>query len=452
MKFRFFIWISGFALIILIAVQYFFITETFTTKQQQFDSKYSGLAKLGLFEFENSYIDIVQDSLFTLLDDYAYFAMHDLGFARDSVTKDSVRHLILEDFTVRLNQSRAREKFLESYFENAGEGEDFITRNVIRDLRLLNFTDETIVYRDTTKSVPEPFLDGYLLNNYTVERNNYRVRYDYYIAFPEKSKMISREMILTITLALITLLIVFAVFYMTLRNLLIQKRLSDLKTDFINNMTHELKTPLSTISVASSSLARGDEMIDSKRILELSGIIKKQNRHLSRLIDRILDISIWEKDQVRIEPQETKIEPFIKDILNDFISSHPNSSFEIRNDQVPGELEISIDQVHMTTVINNLLSNAYKYGGDPPHIRVSLSTLNGSLSIQVEDNGAGIREEERRQIFDKFFRGKDAKQNAIKGLGLGLFYVKQIIEAHGGTVALEHSSGTGSVFNIQIPL
>ncbi len=452
MNFRFFIWISGIALVIMVAVQYYFISETFRTKQQQFDSKYHGLAKLGLFEFENQYMDVVQDSLFNLLDDYAYFAMHDLGFAQETGKQDSISQEILENFTTQLNLARGRENFLESYFIKAGQNDAFITHNVIRELRLLSFEEEAVIYTDSRTHPAEPFPDGYLLNSYTVERNNYRIQYDYYIAFPERSKKISREMILTIALALITLVIVFTVFFLTLRNLLIQKRLSDLKTDFINNMTHELKTPLSTISVASSSLARNDGEMDSNRILELSGIIKKQNRHLTRLIDRILDISIWEKDQVKMEPQITLIEPFVSEILDDFINTHPNASMEIKTEKISPDLEANIDQVHMTTVLNNLLSNAYKYGGDPPHIRVYLAHNNGYISIRIQDNGRGIRAEEHRQIFDKFFRGVDAKKNVVKGLGLGLFYVKQIIEAHGGQVILEDSNYKGSIFNIKIPL
>lgn len=452
MRFRFFIWISWIALVILIGVQYYFISETFKTKQQQFDSEFSSLAKLGLYEFERRYMDYMQDSIFALLDDYAYFAMHDLGFAQDSVEQDSVRNLILENFSLQLNISKARENYLESYFTEEGESSKFITINQVRMLQLLTLSNELLVYYDTTQYLPEEFREGYLLNNYTVERNNYRMEYEYYIAFPEKSGRIAQEMTLTIVLAVATLLIVFGVFFLTLRNLLIQKRLSELKTDFINNMTHELKTPLSTISVASSTLARSDGQLGRERIIELSGIIKKQNLHLTRLIDRILDISIWEKDQVRIDRQSTPIHAFILGVLDEFNTAHPELSMDIRMEQVSPDLRVKIDQVHMRTVLNNLLSNAVKYGGTPPHTWINVTASGTNLSIQIRDNGAGISEAERRHVFDKFFRGGETSRNAVKGLGLGLFYVKQIVEAHGGTVVLESEQRKGAVFTIQIPL
>jgi len=451
MKFRFFIWISWIALIILIVVQYYYISETFKTKQQQFDSEFSSLAKLGLYEFENRYFDFVQDSIFDLLDDYAYFAMYDVGFVQDSIKKDSIRNVIMENFSLHLNISNAREKYLESYFSEAGEPSNFITTYRVRRLRLLAFANEVPVYEDTANDLPKAFREGYLLNSYTVERNNYRMKYEYYIAFPEKSERITQEMTLSIILSVATLVIVFGVFFLTLRNLLIQKRLSELKSDFINNMTHELKTPLSTISVASSTLARSDGQLERDRIIELSGIIKKQNRHLTRMIDRILDISIWEKDQVKIDRQPTPIRQFILDILQAFNSAHPELSMDIRMKEILPGLKMELDQVHMTTVLNNLLSNVVRYGGSPPHARIDVSASDQGITIHVADNGAGISEEERRQVFDKFFRGKDARKNAVKGLGLGLFYVKQIIEAHGGTVTLDGNSRKGAVFIIQIP-
>lgn len=452
MRFRFFIWISWVALVILIGVQYYFISETFKTKQQQFDSEFSSLSKLGLYEFERRYFDYAQDSIFDVLDEYAYFEMHDLGFSRDTTEKDSIRNLILEYFSLQLNISQSRENYLASYFADAGVTADFITINQVRRLELLTLNNEILVYYDTTLFVPEEFSGGYLLNSYTVERNNYRLDYEYFIAFPEKTGRIAQEMTLTITLAVATLVIVFGVFFLTLRNLLIQKRLSELKTDFINNMTHELKTPLSTISVASSTLARSDGQLGQDRIIELSGIIKNQNRHLTRLIDRILDISIWEKDQVRIDRQPTAIYTFINGILEEFNTAHPELSMDIRLEQIPPDLHANLDRVHMTTVLNNLLSNVIKYGGNPPHAWIRISREGTLLSIQVRDNGPGISEEERRHVFDKFFRGGETSKNAIKGLGLGLFYVKQIVEAHGGAVSLESNGRKGAAFTIQIPL
>lgn len=450
MKFRSFIWISGIALVILGLVQYYYITETFKTKQQQFDSKYSGQAKLGLFEFENRYFDSQEDSIFNLLDDYAYFAVHDVGFSNTELQNDTLYVEIFNEFDYQLNQRSSRDHFLSAYFASTGDDSIFVTKGVLKELALLSYGEEKEVFRDSILNNEVLLENGYLINSYIIERNDFRMKYDYYISFPKRTEQISKEMVLTITLSIVTMIIVFGVFFMTLRNLLIQKRLSDLKTDFINNMTHELKTPLSTISVASSSLAANQGKLSRDRIVEISGIIKKQNKHLSRLIDRILDISIWEKDQIRVERKVIHIEQFFEEIIEDFRNTHVDVPLNAVIKLSESEQGFMIDEVHMTTVINNLLSNAMKYGGDPAEIGIMVH-CNQQLSIKVNDNGRGIPPEEQKHIFEKFFRGNDSKKKAIRGLGLGLYYVKQIVEAHRGEIRLESSTDKGSTFTIEIP-
>ncbi len=449
MKFRSFIWLSAAALVILVLVQYYFISETFRTKQQQFDSKYSSLAKLGIYNFENRFIDEAEDSILNVLDDFSYFAMHDLGFAGTEEQKDSILGLITSEFKYQLNRSGARAFYLKSYLKDQQENTPFVSENIIKKISLLNFGDEIPVFADTGQIDHEIVHSGYSVNSYTIERNYFRVNYELYVSFPGRAEKISREMLLTKILSITTLLIVFGIFFLTLRNLLIQKRLSEMKTDFINNMTHELKTPLSTISVASSTLAKNDGKLLPDRITELSGIIKKQNRHLTRLIDRILDISIWEKDQVKIDPKTTQLEPFIKDIVDDFKTSRPEARITLEFENETNNYHW-LDPVHFTTVINNLLSNACKYGGSPPHINIYVDPRN-PLIIKVKDNGHGIPADEKKQVFEKFFRGKESRRNAVRGLGLGLYYVRKIIEAHGGEVTIESSSPSGTVFKIEIP-
>ncbi len=450
MKFRAFIWISGIALVMLIPVQYYFISETFRTKQQQFDSRYSGLTRLGLYEFESRYIDTKEDSVFMSLDDYAYFAIHDLGFSVSPEMQDSIRKEIILEFDHKMNLTTNREEFLKTYLSEEGENVRFSSLVVIRELYLLSPGGRISIFSDSTGEAPGIYTEGYMLNSYHVERNYFSVSYDYFILFPERAERIRNEMRLTISLSFATLLIVFGVFFLTLRNLLIQKRLSELKTDFINNMTHELKTPLSTISVASSSLAKNEGELKRERITELSGIIIKQNRHLSKLIDRILDISIWEKDEVKLEKTPTGIHAFLSDILEDFQATHPGIRMKVNLSKLDTSFEIPVDRIHMHTVINNLLSNAFKYGGDPPTIEVSART-GDALYIDVRDNGRGIHDAEKDHLFEKFFRGRETRQKAIRGLGLGLYYVKKIVEAHEGSISFDSNGEQGTIFTIEIP-
>jgi signal transduction histidine kinase len=232
--------------------------------------------------------------------------------------------------------------------------------------------------------------------------------------------------------------------------MLIQKRLSDLKSDFINNMTHELKTPLSTISVASSSLINPDLSLNRNKIKELSNLIKKTNKHLSDLIDRILDITIWEKDQVKPRYKKIDLENFIREAVG---------TFQLEMNHHPADVTISldlknkfafIDEIHMTTVINNLLLNALKYSNNDTKIHIDLKN-DEILRITVSDNGPGIPREEQKHVFDKFYRGKSSRKKAIKGLGLGLYYVKQIVLAHNGEIRLDSEPGKGTSFEIIIP-
>jgi signal transduction histidine kinase len=441
MKVKYLTWLSALALIILVVAQYFFITETFETKKAQIDSKYSGLIKNGLYEFEDQYYAYSMDSLFNSMDNHAFnYLFADSGF-------DS----LISDFDSLLNSYEDLDLFLKVYIKKSGEDPLFHSVFTIRSLTLIGLNENNVIYLDTTIAAPRAYRDPILAGAMGVEKNYFRMNYDYYISIDHKTGMVMREMRLTLFLALFSILIVFVVYYLTLRNMLLQKRLSDLKTDFINNMTHELKTPLSTISVASSSLINPDMTINEERIKQLSSLIKKQNKHLSDLIDRILDISIWEKDQVRIRKKEVRIESFITDIVEAFRLEYGKNDLDIAVEMSIENEFVLIDEIHMTTVLNNLLMNAKKYCLDKPRVELEVKS-NAQLQVVLSDNGPGINPEEQKHLFEKFYRGQDSKSRAIRGLGLGLYYVKQIVEAHGGKIRLFSEVGNGATFEINIPM
>ena len=443
MKSRLLIWLSALALLVLIAVQYIFITETYRTKKDQFDTKFGDIVKEGMISFNSMGYQYGLDSVLYILDNLAV----DYLFS----DPDSLVHTPARSFYDILSNYNDPEYFLTNYIRDAGVDPLFSYYVQINDLYLMDMGYQQQVYPDTTPlpvAPPEALLAG----SYTHERNFFRISYDIYINFTNRSKLILNEMWLILALSVFTLLLVFTVFYITLRNMLLQKRLSEMKTDFINNMTHELKTPLSTISVASSSLGNRSIIQQEKKVEELSGLIKRQNKHLSGLIDRILDINIWEKDQVKLKPEPVRIKDWIGDLAEAFNLEKGESSPSIEliiDDQIDTYL---LDQVHMSTVLNNLFSNSVKYGSPPFKISVTVKHLDGYLSISVADNGPGIKKDEINHIFEKFFRGKDSKQRVIKGLGLGLYYVKQIVEAHDGTISVRSTPGKGTQFTIKIPL
>jgi signal transduction histidine kinase len=442
MKSRFFIGLSAIALLVLIAVQYIFITETYRTKKEQFDTRFGGLVREGMQKFSSLDFQYDFDSVLFLLDNLAVEYQYAVG--------DSLEGTPGEAFYKILNAYRQPETFISDYIYKAGVDPDFTFHYQLNELFLLDLGFEKQVYPDTLE-LPLAPRGALLAGSFTNERNFFRISYDIYVNFNNRSRLILREMWLILILDLFTLILVFLVFYLTLRNMLRQKRLSEMKTDFINNMTHELKTPLSTISVASSSLGNRIIMQQENKVEELSGLIKRQNRHLSELIDRILDINIWEKDQVKLRPEHVPVEPWIRELVDAFLLKTEKEKPEIRLHVNLIHHSYLLDEVHMSTVMNNLLTNAVKYGHHPCHIEVDVSDRTEGLVLNVSDNGPGIRRDELRHIFEKFYRGTESKQRVIKGLGLGLYYVKQIVEAHHGSISVQSTMNKGTSFIIQIP-
>ena len=236
----------------------------------------------------------------------------------------------------------------------------------------------------------------------------------------------------------------------TYRNLMEEKRLSNLKTDFINNMTHELKTPLSTITVAGKTLEMAQIRTNEDKILETAKLIGKQSVHLNQLINMILEISMWERTQFQLDKKKVEIEEIMNDIVESFKSGCGNCASINQKYNFNGA-KVDLDIVYFTTLINNLLSNAVKYSDKDPVIEIEGFTENNNVCIKVADNGIGISKTDQKHIFDKFYRASTGNIHKYKGLGLGLYYVKKIAEAHGGDVTVSSKPGKGSIFTVTIP-
>ncbi|MCK5461508.1 MAG: hypothetical protein KAI95_00785, partial [Bacteroidales bacterium] len=286
MKPRFSIILSAIALIVLLIIQYYNISVTFQTKKEQFDNHYGAIVKQGLYEYESGATGYLSDSVFILFDNNSEELVFQSGQVPGGLATDSLQQQILASYSRILQDHTSPDAYIQDYLIKAGADPDFRSGYYIRELSLLDFDRIIPVYNDTTGQQPASLRNSLQANTYAFEGNYFRIRYDYYIDFTHKTQLIYRDMVITFILAAVTILVVLLIFFMTIRNMLIQKRLSDMKTDFINNMTHELKTPLSTIAVASSTL--GDETLlkDKKKVLQISEMIKKQNKHLTELIDR----------------------------------------------------------------------------------------------------------------------------------------------------------------------
>jgi len=290
-----------------------------------------------------------------------------------------------------------------------------------------------------------------MIKRFGNEYNFYRLDFEFGIDFSDKQKMILREIATSLGLSLFSIILVVSLFIVTYRNLMEEKRLSNLKTDFINNMTHELKTHLATITVAGKTLEMDRIRKDDSKILETAKLIGKQSVHLNQLINMILEISMWERTQFELDKKKTDIEDVMKDIVLSFQTGVGNSANITQRYDFNG-IKANIDVVYFTTLINNLLSNAVKYCDKEPVINIEGFIQDGVVSIRITDNGIGINKNDQKHVFDKFYRASSGNIHKYKGLGLGLYYVKKIATAHGGDVTLSSKPGKGSIFTVTLPL
>ncbi|MFZ0283031.1 MAG: HAMP domain-containing sensor histidine kinase [Bacteroidales bacterium] len=282
------------------------------------------------------------------------------------------------------------------------------------------------------------------------EENNFRLDFDFFIDFSDKQNIILRETSASLVLSLLSILVVVGLFMITYKNLMEEKRLSNLKTDFINNMTHELKTPLSTITVAGRTLEMPQIRSNDEKILETAKMIGKQSVHLNQLINMILEISMWERTQFQLDKKQVKFEELMNEIVGSFKTGCGNCASLDEKYNFNGA-EVDLDTVYFTTLMNNLLSNAVKYSEKDPVIEIEGFTEDNKIFVRVADNGIGISKNDQKHVFDKFYRASTGNIHKYKGLGLGLYYVKKIAEAHGGDVTVSSKPGKGSIFTVTIP-
>lgn len=458
MKPRIVIFISLLALLVLILIQYYSISEVYRLKRNEFDMSYDKLLQEALDNLEYQNAGNGLDSVFYYLDFTAYQNLETVASLDREENKAEILKDLLGEFQGIIYTKETLSPQIESYLRTKEVDSDFNSGFVIRKLEILDFPAEYVIYNEELNDAgeilvwdPDAFENSLHVNSYNVEGNYFRMAFDYYVDFRHKTAIIFNEMLGTLTLAVFTVIIVVLVFLYTFRNMMKQKKMSDMKTDFINNMTHELKTPLTTIAVASSTLADPSIHTDESKVIDISRMITKQNRHLNHLIDHILDINLWETDQVSLEKKKFFVLPFLRERINGFRMEHRNDDMVITEDYDLKDLEVNADEFHFTTVLNNLLANAVKYSLSGPEITIR-AFVEDSLVISIEDNGIGIAREDQKNIFTKFYRGNPGMVQEVKGLGLGLYYVKRIVEAHGGQIRVKSKPGKGSTFSVILPL
>jgi signal transduction histidine kinase len=448
------LFIAGMALALLIAVQVYLISGLYDLKKETIEERYREVLLDGFPVYQQELGGTGFDSAFFYLDRMAVDLMDDYFLAGDDSSRMSLNRWVITRLDTLLQRYDQLTPFLKEYLVYHGLDSTVSVKIVPAGFSFL-YPDEEITLLPS-RELPL-FLNGrksfFLLNNYRVEQDFFRLSFGYYADVTRRQRTVLREMTAALLLSLLSILITAVIFFITLRNLMRHRQLSMMKTDVINNMAHELKTPLTTIAVAGSTLAQPDVQQDPEQVKRLSGLIRSENRHLGRLIDQLLDINVWERDNITLQLKETDIGPLLQKIADAFRLEHKERTFTLET-EIDAALEgvkVRLDEFYFSVALHNLLSNALKYGGDPPRIGMKAFVERDLLVVEVADNGRGIPPEEQKHLFEKFYRGRAARKH-IRGLGLGLFYVKKILEMHGGDVILTESTAKGSVFRIVLPL
>ncbi len=276
---------------------------------------------------------------------------------------------------------------------------------------------------------------------------------DYYLSiyFPNQKSKLLLQMAGWLSLSALFLIVVVFSFYFTVSTLMRQKKLSEMKTDFVNNMTHEFKTPISTISLASEMLLRPNVYESPDKTRKYAHIIFDENARLKNQVEQVLQISVLDKGDMKIKPKEMDVHKVINKLRDHFVLSLKELKGTLTLKLDAEKSVIVADRVHVINLISNLLDNAKKYSREVPKIVLSTKNVKDGIKIIVEDNGIGISSEHQKQIFKKLYRVPTGNIHDVKGFGIGLYYTKKMAEAHGGAITLHSELGKGSRFEIFLP-
>lgn len=272
------------------------------------------------------------------------------------------------------------------------------------------------------------------------------------VYFPHQDRYMYRDLwIMFIASGLFTLIIILT-FYYTIRTIIRQKKLSEIKNDFINNMTHELKTPISTIQLACEAIGDPDVNRSPEIAKKYTRMIGEENKRLGQLVENVLQSALLDKSDLELKMETVDVHRVIEKVVHSLQMHLDIKKAKLDIQLQAAEHEIEADRIHLTNVVNNLLDNAIKYTTNHPEISISTRNQGKTIFISIRDNGIGISRENQKRIFEKLYRVPTGNIHNVKGFGLGLSYVKAIVEKHKGLVRVESEPDEGSTFTVQLPL
>jgi two-component system phosphate regulon sensor histidine kinase PhoR len=424
------------SLVGLIAFQYLWIKSAKDLKQQQ---------------LQESLTKAVDEAGGKLVIDKSFFPTpqkrNDILFPNDKLTADFFNQSVLKRFNMEEIRSiiqTSMEKYLDKdlKFEFAIGKNDIVGEEAMSANFYKYYSDSSNNFRRIFFLTPP---SGSILENLTADEV-------LVVIVPNEQSLVLKEIFWFIIVSLLFTLIITAAFFITIRSLIKQKKLSEIKSDFINNMTHEFKTPLATISLAVDALKNEKVSADKGKTQYFTGVIKEENKRMNKQVEAILQAAVLDKQEVQLNLK--------KHAAHDLINIAVNN-MKLPIEEKAGTLEVKLeakndlvmaDEVHFINFVNNLLDNAVKYSKENPLIKLTSFNAGNQFKIKIEDNGIGMNKETVQRIFEKFYRAHTGNIHNVKGFGLGLSYVKTMVNAHHGTIKAESTLGKGSCFTISIPL
>ncbi len=342
---------------------------------------------------------------------------------RDSIppSKDSLAHI--QDDTIII-------KLLEEHFS------DRISKSSIPvGYRVVKLEDSSCLHK------------VFLSNSYSdiASGQSFAVEYPQYMGY------LIMRILPQILFSLILFSCVSLAFYFIYKSLQEQRRLGELKNDFISNVTHELKTPITTVGVAIEALSNFDALQNPARTQEYLDISQNELNRLSILVDKVLQMSLFEKKEPDLKIEKFDLHVLISEILNSMKLQLERNNAKLDFQTDGNDFSLEGDRTHLTSVVYNLLDNALKYSKKSPEIQLTLEEKEDQLLFSIRDNGIGISPEYKEKIFEKFFRVPSGERHNVKGYGLGLSYVAGVIKKHQGWIQVESARGEGTHFTIQLP-
>lgn len=271
------------------------------------------------------------------------------------------------------------------------------------------------------------------------------------IIIPDFSKLVFRNSYKELGASIVFTLFIMFVFFLTVGTMISQRKLSEIKGDFINNMTHEFKTPIATISLAVDALSNEKVQRDPEKLNYFKGIIKDENMRMNKHVETILQAAALDKQEINLRKTEIHVNGLLEKVLGKYelVLKEKQGSVQVKLD-AKNDL-ILADEQHFGNMLSNLIDNAIKYSKDQPEITVTSYNTARNLCIKIEDKGIGMSRETVKRIFEKFFRAHTGNIHNVKGFGLGMSYVKTIIDHHRGKIKVDSTLGKGSTFIVEMP-